>query len=124
MTTCVITSHGGDFFGHDRHLTKSLTSLADYARGCLPADEREPLVKLLAAQQLTEVGTEQTIPAADAGQFAGQLRRIARHRYLRSTKLKPPPSWLTPPAAPPPTASPGPGAPKSPEPAPNNGEHA
>ncbi|MFE4265368.1 hypothetical protein [Streptomyces sp. NPDC056883] len=87
MTTCVITSHGGDFFGNDRHLTKLLTGLADYARGCLPADEREPLVKLLAAQQQTEVGTEQTIPAADAGQFAAQLRRIARHRYLRSTKL-------------------------------------
>lgn len=88
MNTFVTTSHGADFFGEDRHLTKSLTSLADYARGCLSADEREPLVQLLAAQQMTEVGAEQTIPAAEAGRFAGQLRQIARHRYLRSTRLR------------------------------------
>ncbi|MFD6891934.1 hypothetical protein [Streptomyces sp. NPDC059957] len=87
MATFTATSHGADFFGEDRHLTTVLNSLADYARGCLPADEREPLVKLLAAQQLTEVGAEHTIPAADAGRYAGQLRRIARHHFLRSKKL-------------------------------------
>ncbi|WP_331724049.1 hypothetical protein [Streptomyces erythrochromogenes] len=88
MNIFVTTSHGADFFGEDRHLVKSLTSLADYARGCLPADEREPLVQLLAAQQAVEVGTEQAIPAAEAEAFAGQFRRIARHHFLRSTRLR------------------------------------
>ncbi|MEU9110027.1 hypothetical protein AB0D54_38035 [Streptomyces xanthophaeus] len=87
MSTFVTTSHGADFFGEDRHLTKSLASLADYARGCLAADERDELVQLLTAPEMAEVGTEQSIPAAVAGRIAGQLRRIARHRYLRSKRL-------------------------------------
>ncbi|MFE5563274.1 hypothetical protein, partial [Streptomyces sp. NPDC056544] len=43
----VVTSHGADFFGEDRHPLKALASLAGYAEGCLPYAERRPLVLLL-----------------------------------------------------------------------------
>ncbi|MFB7266026.1 hypothetical protein ACFCXH_28355 [Streptomyces nojiriensis] len=87
MSSFVTTSHGADFFGEDRHLVASLASLADYARSCLAADERDQLVQLLTGPATAEVGTEQTIPAADAGRLAIQLRRVARNRYLRSKRL-------------------------------------
>ena len=70
----VVTSHGADFFGEDRHPLKALVSLAGYAEGCLPRDERGPLVLLL-----TNPGDGGTMsPRGD--------RRISRSNTLRGNK--------------------------------------
>ncbi|MFE9259151.1 hypothetical protein [Streptomyces sp. NPDC006879] len=87
MSTFITTTHGADFFGEDRHPVKALRSLADYARGSLPADDREHVVQLLEGAELTAIGTVQTIPAAVAAKLAGQFRQIARSKFLRSRPL-------------------------------------
>ncbi|MFZ3475189.1 hypothetical protein ACODT3_41200 [Streptomyces sp. 4.24] len=81
MTTHLITSHGADFFGQDRHPLKAIGSLAGYAEGVLPAAERAQLVKLL---QSAGAGEHLDVPAADAGVLGEQLHRIARHKFVKS----------------------------------------
>ncbi|MEU2441834.1 hypothetical protein ABZ595_37480 [Streptomyces rubradiris] len=76
----VVTSHGADFFGEDRHPVKVLTVLAGYAEGCLPSAERGPLVDLL-----RDPGTGGTIPAAKLDQVARLLLQLARHRFVRGS---------------------------------------
>lgn len=80
----LITSHGGDFFGEDRHAARLLTSLAGYAEGTLPHTEREHLVQLLRAAGEAPAGTTHTVPADQAAEFAPLLRRVARHRFVKS----------------------------------------
>ncbi|WP_327167114.1 hypothetical protein [Streptomyces zaomyceticus] len=87
MTTHVVTSHGADFFGEDRHPVRTLVSLADYARGSLPAAVRARLVDLLEGAGRMEGGTGHTIPAAEVPGLAEQLRTVARARGLRSPRL-------------------------------------
>lgn len=81
--TYLQTSHGADFFGVDTHPTKQVRALADYARGSLPYDVREPLARLL---ESAGTDPETTIPADQAEKFASLLRTVASHRF---TKPKP-----------------------------------
>ena len=74
----VVTSHGADFYGEDRHPLKLLASLAGYAEGCLSYVEARPLVQLLKAP-----GEGGSMPPAWAGEVAPLLLRIARHRFVR-----------------------------------------
>ncbi|GGU67380.1 DUF7739 domain-containing protein [Streptomyces lavendofoliae] len=75
----VVTSHGADFFGEDRHPLKSLTSLAGYAEGCLSRDERGPVVLLL-----TNPGEGGTMTPSQATEIAALLHKLARHRFVRA----------------------------------------
>ncbi|MFC8223937.1 hypothetical protein ACFUTY_37935 [Streptomyces sp. NPDC057362] len=75
----VVTSHGADFFGEDRHPLKSLTSLAGYAEGCLSRDERGPVVLLLASP-----GEGGTMTASQAAEVGALLLKLARHRFVRA----------------------------------------
>ncbi|MEV6081583.1 hypothetical protein AB0L80_41840 [Streptomyces sp. NPDC052069] len=81
MTTHIVTSHGADFFGEDRHLLKAVSDLADYARGAISYAESGPLLDLL-----REPGTDRTIPAAEAAQLSELLIRVSRSR---GTKPRP-----------------------------------
>ncbi|WP_332759297.1 DUF7739 domain-containing protein [Streptomyces sp. MT206] len=87
MSTYIVTSHGGDFFGEDRHPCKTLGSLAPYVHAAVPADEREAVEQLLTEAALTPAGTTTSISAAVAAKLAPQLRQIARNRYLKSRPL-------------------------------------
>ncbi|MGW5003785.1 DUF7739 domain-containing protein [Streptomyces hydrogenans] len=80
----IVTSHGGDFFGEDRHPVKLLTSLAGYAEGVLPTDERRLVVALLEAAGQAPVGVVRSIEPTQAAEFAPLFRRIARHRFVKS----------------------------------------
>ncbi|NEC40138.1 hypothetical protein [Streptomyces rubrogriseus] len=75
----VVTSHGADFFGEDRHPLKSLTSLAGYAEGCLSRDERGPVVLLL-----TNPGEGGTMTPSQAAEVGALLHKLARHRFVRA----------------------------------------
>ncbi|MEV6810219.1 hypothetical protein [Streptomyces sp. NPDC051132] len=77
-TRHVVTSHGADFFGEDRHPLKVLASLAGYAEGCLSEAERGPLV-----DALRDPGAGGTIPADKVAPLAPLLLRLARHRFVR-----------------------------------------
>jgi hypothetical protein len=76
----VVTSHGADFFGEDRHPLKALASLAGYAEGCLPSAERGPLVLLLRSPG--DGGSMSPSQAAEVGQL---LLRLARHRFVKAS---------------------------------------
>ena len=76
----IVVSHGADFFGEDRHPLRVLVSLAEYAEGCLPYDERGALVHLL-----RHVGDGGTMPPAQAAEIAELLLRVARHRYVKAS---------------------------------------
>ncbi|MFB8044158.1 hypothetical protein ACFC8F_23090 [Streptomyces hydrogenans] len=80
----VVTSHGGDFFGEDRHPAQVLTALAAYAQGVLPADGRRIVVKLLRQAADSPAGATRDVSAAVAGQIAPLLRRLARSRVITS----------------------------------------
>lgn len=86
MTTMthIVTSHGADFFGEDRHTLKSLTSLAGYAEGCLSRDERGPVVLLLTNPGVTNPGEGGSMSASQAAEVAQPLLRLARHRFVRA----------------------------------------
>ncbi|WP_331718505.1 DUF7739 domain-containing protein [Streptomyces virginiae] len=87
MSTYIVTSHGGDFFGEDRHACKILGSLLPYVHAAVPADEREHVEQLLTEAAQTPAGATRSIPAAIAARLAPQLRQIARNRYLKSRPL-------------------------------------
>ncbi|MGW2485462.1 DUF7739 domain-containing protein [Streptomyces sp. NPDC001571] len=78
----LVTSHGADFFGEDRYTLKSLTSLAAYAEGALPYDERGPLVQLL------KTPAEMDISAEQARLLAALLLRVSRHRFTKPQPSK------------------------------------
>ncbi|MGW7268269.1 DUF7739 domain-containing protein [Streptomyces sp. NPDC054842] len=73
----VVTSHGADFFGQDRHPIKALTGLAPYAENSVSYFDRKTIAPLLA---LLEAPADRTFPAAEADQLAGQLLKVARAR--------------------------------------------
>lgn len=80
----LVTSHGGDFVGEDRHPARLLASLAGYAEGTLPAADRESLVQLLRDAGQAPIGTTHTLSAGQAAELAPLLQRIARHRFVKS----------------------------------------
>ncbi|MFB8407544.1 hypothetical protein [Streptomyces sp. NPDC055912] len=77
MARHLLTSHGADFFGEDRHPFPLVTGLADYVEGVLPYDERGPVVGLLkhAAAEGAEFTPDQATALGDA------LMKVARHRF-------------------------------------------
>jgi hypothetical protein len=75
--THVVTSHGADFFGEDRHPLKALAALAGYAEGCLSYAEGKQLVQLLKSP-----GAD-SIPPEKAAHVAELLLRVSRHRFVR-----------------------------------------
>lgn len=76
----VVTSHGADFFGEDRHPLKTLVSLAGYAEGCLPYAECGPLVLLLKTP-----GEGGTMSPSHAAEIAQLLLKLARHRFVKAS---------------------------------------
>ncbi|MFG2284412.1 hypothetical protein ACGFNQ_37705 [Streptomyces asoensis] len=76
----VVTSHGSDFFGEDRHPLKALVALAGYAEGCLSFAERGPLVELL-----RDPGEGGSIPPAEVAAVAHLLLTLARHRFVKAS---------------------------------------
>ncbi|MFI1472368.1 hypothetical protein [Streptomyces wuyuanensis] len=87
MSTFIVTSHGGDFFGEDRHTCKTLGALVPYVHAAVPADERQDVEQLLTEAAQTQAGATRSIPAAVAARLAPRLRQIARNRYLKSKPL-------------------------------------
>lgn len=80
----VVTSHGADFFGEDRHTLKSLASLAGYAEGALSYADRKPIVELL-----QNPGDGGSMPPENAALVAELLLKVSRHKFV-----KPKPSAL------------------------------
>ncbi|MFE0654084.1 hypothetical protein ACFVZH_36620 [Streptomyces sp. NPDC059534] len=79
MAHHILTSHGADFFGQDRHPLPFVTGLADYVAGVLPYDESGPIVGLLkhAATEGGEFTPDQATALGDA------LMKVARHRFTK-----------------------------------------
>ncbi|MFH8620138.1 hypothetical protein ACH4E8_34360 [Streptomyces sp. NPDC017979] len=75
----LVTSHGGDFYGEDRHPARVLLSVAEYAY-LLHHDERELVVQLLREAAGSPAGTTRSIPTAQVATLAPPLRRLARNR--------------------------------------------
>lgn len=76
--THAVVSHGGDFFGEDRHPIRLLASLAGYAEGCLAYAERGTLMQLLTRP------SDGTLPPAVAADLAQLLHRLARHGFVKA----------------------------------------
>ncbi|QGZ49980.1 hypothetical protein GPZ77_17805 [Streptomyces sp. QHH-9511] len=79
MSTHLVTSHGADFFGHDRYPLPFITGLRDYINGVVPYDERRPLVKLL--EHAAAEGAEFTPAQAQA--IGEALMKVASHRFTK-----------------------------------------
>ncbi|MFJ3533798.1 hypothetical protein OG596_39280 (plasmid) [Streptomyces sp. NBC_01102] len=77
----VITSHGADFFGEDRHPLKSVKALAPYAENSVSVFERSTVARLL---QLLEAPVAQTFSATEAAELSEQLLKVSRDRHLKS----------------------------------------
>jgi hypothetical protein len=76
-TTHLVTSHGADFFGEDRHSLRQLYEIRQYVRGVGSAERNEPLVQLLDAAG----AHPQEIPPATAADYGQLLRLVARSRF-------------------------------------------
>jgi len=76
----LVTSHGADFFGEDRHLLKALPTLAPWVNNSVSWNDRKTVAPLV---QLLENPTAQTIPASQAAVLAEQLLKASRTRHLK-----------------------------------------
>ncbi|MFB7032230.1 MULTISPECIES: hypothetical protein [unclassified Streptomyces] len=76
----IVTSHGADFFGEDRHLLADLAALAPYVTSSVPFSHRQTVAPLVAA--LEQPGDVRTFPAAAVAQVAEQLLTVSRARGL------------------------------------------
>ncbi|MFE5482390.1 hypothetical protein [Streptomyces sp. NPDC056527] len=79
MTTHLVTSHGADFFGQDRHPLTFITGLADYVTGVVPYNQRRQLVELL--EHAAAEGAQFTPAQAEA--ISEALMKVARHRFTK-----------------------------------------
>ncbi|MFG3038105.1 hypothetical protein ACGFYZ_14465 [Streptomyces sp. NPDC048330] len=80
----LLTSHGADFFGEDRHPLTLVTALAGYT-ACLPHAEGRLLSVFLT--QVTDTaanGTPRSLVPAQAAELVDPLRTLARARFIRS----------------------------------------
>ncbi|MGQ4733524.1 DUF7739 domain-containing protein [Streptomyces sp. Ju416(a)] len=77
----VVTSHGADFFGEDRHPLKALQALGPYAQNSVAWTDRPTIAPLV---QLLEDLEDRTFPPADAAQLSEQLLVIARARNIKA----------------------------------------
>ncbi|NUO40579.1 MAG: hypothetical protein HOV82_00935 [Streptomyces sp.] len=82
----VVTSHGADFVGQDRHTLKSLIALAPWASNSFSWNDRQAVAPLV---QALEAPSARTFTPAEAAVLAEQLLKVSRHR-----DLKPRPSAL------------------------------
>ena len=76
----VVVDHGADFFGEDRHTTKSLISLVPYVSSSFSWNDRAKVAPLVA---LLENPTAQTIPATQAAVLSEQLLKVSRTRGIQ-----------------------------------------
>ncbi|MFC8366209.1 hypothetical protein ACFUIY_40885 [Streptomyces griseorubiginosus] len=76
----VVTSHGADFFGEDRHLVKELVGLAAWVTNSVPYVDRKTVAPLVALLERPEA---RTFPAADAARVSEQLLKVSRIRQLK-----------------------------------------
>ncbi|MFF1977297.1 hypothetical protein ACFVWS_37310, partial [Streptomyces sp. NPDC058204] len=76
----LITSHGADFFGQDRHLLADVVALAPWIANSGAYDDRQASAPLAAAMEARE---SLTVPADAAAVYAEQLLRVSRIRQLR-----------------------------------------
>lgn len=80
MTVHIVTSHGADFFGEDRHPLKDLTVLAPWVANSVSWNDRTTAAPLV---QALEQPDARTFPAADAALLAEQLLKVSRSRGLK-----------------------------------------
>jgi hypothetical protein len=76
----LVTSHGADFFGEDRHLLKELAALAPWASNSVSWNDRETIAPLV---QALEQPVDRTFPAAEAARLAELLLKVSRTRHLK-----------------------------------------
>jgi hypothetical protein len=78
MATHIVTSHGSDFFGEDRHPVKVLRDLGQHVRGVLPYDDQRPVLDLLEFPGARPVSLDPDQAAVVAQLF----RTAAGHRSM------------------------------------------
>jgi hypothetical protein len=76
----IVTSHGADFFGEDRHLLKALPTLAPWVTNSVSWNDREKVAPLVEA---LENPASRTFPAAEAAVLAEQLLTVSRARHIK-----------------------------------------
>jgi hypothetical protein len=76
----VVTSHGADFFGQDRHPLKDVAALAAWVTNSVPYNDRQAVAPLVAAMERPK---PRTFPAADAARISEHLLKVSRTRHLK-----------------------------------------
>ncbi|MEU3256128.1 hypothetical protein [Streptomyces sp. NPDC006997] len=76
----IVTSHGADFFGQDRHLLKEVAALAAWVTNSVSYNDRQAVAPLVAALEFPKPCT---FPAADVALVAEQLLKVSRTRHLK-----------------------------------------
>ncbi|WP_428957982.1 hypothetical protein [Streptomyces sp. cg35] len=76
----IVTSHGADFFGQDRHPLKDVAELAPWVSNSVSFYDRGTVSWLVRALERPEA---RTIPAADVALVAELLLKISRSRGLK-----------------------------------------
>lgn len=76
----VVTSHGADFFGQDRHLLKEVAALAAWVTNSVSYNDRKAVAPLVAAMEFPKPCT---FPAADAARVSEQLLAVSRTRHMK-----------------------------------------
>jgi hypothetical protein len=76
----LVTSHGADFFGEDRHLLKALPTLAPWVNNSVSYNDRKTVAPLVEA---LEHPAARTFTAAEAAVLAEQLLKASRTRHLK-----------------------------------------
>ncbi|WP_037918685.1 DUF7739 domain-containing protein [Actinacidiphila yeochonensis] len=82
----IITSHGGDFFGQDRHSASVLTDLGEALSWMYIVRDASADVLVAALRAAPTVAAEQSISPAAAGGCAALLLKAARDKAM-PTKL-------------------------------------
>ncbi|MEU6170175.1 DUF7739 domain-containing protein [Streptomyces tanashiensis] len=85
MARHILTSHGADFFGEDRHPFPLVTNLADHVANSVPYVQREQIAGLLeplhALKDAAATGAQ--FNPAEAGAFAEVLLRVSRLGFVK-----------------------------------------
>ncbi|MEV8606308.1 hypothetical protein AB0465_41350 [Streptomyces griseoviridis] len=76
----LLTSHGADFFGQDRHLLVDVVALAAWVTNAVPYDDRKAVAPLVAAMEGREA---LAFPAADAAYASEVLLKVSRIRQMK-----------------------------------------
>lgn len=81
----LVTSHGADFFGEDRHPLPLVTGLADHVANSVPYVQRKQIAGLLEPLHALEdaAATGARFTPAEAGAFAGVLLRVSRLGFVK-----------------------------------------